>query len=75
MDLTATNPDQGVKHMVMKSEMFDILYEAHVSTEHGGEKKLPQFLSDKYFNITQKIISSFVRNCRRDKEKKTKTKQ
>ncbi|KAK7105962.1 hypothetical protein V1264_017272 [Littorina saxatilis] len=57
------NPDDGIQYLLPKSEIFDALLDAHLSTGHGGEKKMRFFIADMYDNVTQKMIAAFVSNC------------
>lgn len=66
------NPDDGIQYLLPKSEIFDALWDAHLSTGHGGEKKMRFFIADKYDNVTQKMIAAFVSNCETCQKKKTR---
>ncbi|KAK7092534.1 hypothetical protein V1264_008265 [Littorina saxatilis] len=46
----SNNPDDGIQYLLPKSDMFDALWDAHLSTGHGGEKKMRFFIADMYDN-------------------------
>lgn len=50
-------------YYVKNEELFDILYEAHINIGHGGRTRMLNFLNDKYKNITQEVVSLFLKFC------------
>ena len=57
-------------------ELYELLKDAHISCNHGGEKKIMRLLSQKYANITMnqiKIFKSVCEVCRAKKFKKDDT--
>ena len=49
-----------IRYYVTKEEIFDILKEAHIDTEHGGRNRMYKEVQKKYKNITQEHISLYL---------------
>uniref|UniRef100_A0A6P7FBM7 Uncharacterized protein LOC114326700 isoform X1 n=1 Tax=Diabrotica virgifera virgifera TaxID=50390 RepID=A0A6P7FBM7_DIAVI len=47
-------------YYVKKEELFDILYEVHLSIDHEGRTRMLNFLNDKFKNITQEVVTLFL---------------
>lgn len=43
--------------------MFDILYNAHLASGHGGKYRMESECKIKYNNITQDVIKLYLRLC------------
>lgn len=50
-------------YYICNEEMFDILYETHVSIGHGGKNRMLAELKKKYKNATEEAILLFLKQC------------
>ena len=62
-----------IKYIVANEDLFEILKLCHESTDHGGQKKMTEESSRKYYNITSnaiKLYKSLCEGCARTRTKK-----
>lgn len=50
-------------YFASSNEVFDILYDAHQATGHGGVHKMRDKLKNKWANISRTVTLLFLKNC------------
>ena len=65
--------DNEIKYFVQKSELFDILHNAHIELGHKARDAMEHEIKKKYVNITQSDIKLYLTTCQRCQEKKSVT--
>lgn len=56
--------DAKIKYFVSCDQLFDIIHNSHLSTGHGGRKKMLKDLNEKYKNVTVESIMLYLSLCR-----------
>lgn len=51
------------KALVFVEQMYDIINDAHQATQHGGRQVTLKHLKEKYWNITQELVTLFIEGC------------
>ena len=67
--------DNEIKYFVQKSELFDILHNAHIELGHKARDAMEHEIKKKYVNITQSDIKLYSTTCQRCQEKKSAKKK
>lgn len=60
-----------IKYYVTEDELFDILYNTHLSLGHGGRDRMNHQLTQRYKNITLTHIKIFLELCESCHQKKS----
>lgn len=53
----------NLQYFIKNEEIFDVFYEAHEKTCHGGRDRMLYELKKKYKNATQQAVMIFVKLC------------
>lgn len=61
--LIAPIADEKVLYYVTVEELFEVLYETHLSIGHGGRDRMKKELNLRFKNITAQDIQTFLNNC------------
>lgn len=56
--------DAKIKYFVSCDQLFDIIHNSHLSTGHGGRKKMLKDLNEKYKNVTVESIILYLSLCK-----------
>jgi len=52
-------PDQYLMY-VTNEEMYDVLHEAYIDTNHGGRKRMYKRIHGRYCNVTMEAVSTYL---------------
>lgn len=55
--------DKGILQYVEVDHLYDVIYNAHISTGHGARDRMKAELQTKYSDIPKKLIENFVKLC------------
>ena len=53
----------SVKYYVQKEDIFDVIHDAHLAIDHGGQNQMIKETQTKYKNITTESIMLYLSLC------------
>ena len=53
----------SIKYYVQKEDIFDVIHDAHLAIDHGGQNQMIKETQTKYKNITTESIMLYLSLC------------
>ncbi|XP_044731202.1 zinc finger protein 2 homolog [Chrysoperla carnea] len=66
---------ETIKYFVPKSEMFELIHDAHLKCKHGKLRRTEHLLKMKYKNLSREIIMVYLNLCQVCKKRKLKIRE